>query len=159
MFSASSSFISTMESIHAILNVDLGEDGGKTQTLPLRKYSEAIDKVPDAVCGVTEDQRGFVRPETIDADCDIGAFEFTPGVCIEEGANNRADAFGALRFCAGTKGNNLPQLLANAVMGAVSHFWISLLVAIISFRRIGMKLKSSTSKNFYSDLKLCFRSL
>ncbi|MFQ5936823.1 MAG: CFI-box-CTERM domain-containing protein [Acidiferrobacterales bacterium] len=55
----------------------LTDNGGFTQTRALPAGSPAVDAGNNAACPAT-DQRGVSRP--FNAICDIGAFEFTPGV-------------------------------------------------------------------------------
>jgi uncharacterized repeat protein (TIGR01451 family)/CSLREA domain-containing protein len=61
----------------------LANNGGATQTRALLVGSPAIDAgtIPPAppACEAT-DQRGVIRPFPVGGACDIGAFEFTPGV-------------------------------------------------------------------------------
>jgi hypothetical protein len=52
----------------------LQDNGGPTQTHALLPGSVAIDVIPEAMCEVDEDQRGFPR----DSMCDVGAFEVQP---------------------------------------------------------------------------------
>ena len=52
----------------------LQDNGGPTETHALGAGSVAIDQIPEAMCGVDEDQRGFPR----DSMCDVGAFEVQP---------------------------------------------------------------------------------
>lgn len=56
-----------------ILDTNLADNGGDTETHALVSGSPAVDAIPSAVCGVSTDQRGVIRPQG--ADCDIGAFE------------------------------------------------------------------------------------
>jgi hypothetical protein len=62
----------------------LSDNGGLTQTIALLPGSPAIDVIPAAQCtdqnnqALTTDQRGVARPQG--SNCDIGAFEFKPGV-------------------------------------------------------------------------------
>ena len=51
----------------------LGDYGGPTQTHALIPGSNALDRVPAALCTATEDQRGEPRPSG--TGCDSGAFE------------------------------------------------------------------------------------
>jgi hypothetical protein len=51
----------------------LEDDGGPTMTHALLPGSVAIDKIPEADCEVTTDQRGVARPQG--PACDVGAFE------------------------------------------------------------------------------------
>ena len=57
----------------------LQDNGGPTMTHALEAGSEAIDKIPEAACGVDTDQRGKPRPETGGTMCDVGAFEVQGG--------------------------------------------------------------------------------
>ena len=57
----------------------LASNGGPTQTRALSVGSPAIDAGSNAACPAT-DQRGVARPFPAAGICDIGAFEFTPGV-------------------------------------------------------------------------------
>lgn len=57
----------------------LADNGGPTQTRALPSGSPAIDAGSNAACPAT-DQRGVARPYPAGGTCDIGAFEFTPGV-------------------------------------------------------------------------------
>ena len=57
----------------------LADNGGPTQTRALLAGSPAIDNGNNAACPMT-DQRGVMRPYPTGGTCDIGAFEFTPGV-------------------------------------------------------------------------------
>ncbi|MDH3670994.1 MAG: DUF11 domain-containing protein [Gammaproteobacteria bacterium] len=57
----------------------LASNGGPTQTRALSVGSPAIDSGSNATCPTT-DQRGVARPFPVAGICDIGAFEFTPGV-------------------------------------------------------------------------------
>lgn len=52
----------------------LAYNGGSTRTHALLLGSVAIDRIPEEICELTDDQRGVVRPQG--AMCDIGAFEF-----------------------------------------------------------------------------------
>ncbi len=52
----------------------LGNNGGPTQTLALQNGSPAIGVIPIAQCPAT-DQRGYVRPSSGLAACDIGAYQ------------------------------------------------------------------------------------
>ena len=52
----------------------LQDNGGPTETHALGAGSVAIDQIPEAMCEVDEDQRGFPR----DSMCDVGAFEVQP---------------------------------------------------------------------------------
>jgi hypothetical protein len=54
----------------------LRDNGGPTGTHALLPGSAALDRIPEAMCEVDEDQRGVPRPQS-DA-CDVGAFEFEP---------------------------------------------------------------------------------
>ncbi|UCD25257.1 MAG: right-handed parallel beta-helix repeat-containing protein [Gemmatimonadota bacterium] len=57
----------------------LADNGGPTMTHALGAGSiAAIDKIPEAECGVETDQRGQPRPETGGTMCDVGAFELQP---------------------------------------------------------------------------------
>jgi hypothetical protein len=56
----------------------LEDNGGPTMTHALLPGSVAIDKIPEADCEVTTDQRGQPRPETGGTMCDVGAFEVQP---------------------------------------------------------------------------------
>ncbi|MDY7080299.1 MAG: right-handed parallel beta-helix repeat-containing protein [Chloroflexota bacterium] len=56
-----------------ILDTNLADNGGDTETHALVSGSPAVDAIPSAVCGVSTDQRGVSRPQG--TDCDIGAFE------------------------------------------------------------------------------------
>jgi hypothetical protein len=57
----------------------LADNGGPTMTHALGAGSTAaIDKIPEAECGVETDQRGQPRPETGGTMCDVGAFELQP---------------------------------------------------------------------------------
>ncbi|MEE9597836.1 MAG: CFI-box-CTERM domain-containing protein [Acidiferrobacterales bacterium] len=58
---------------------NLASNGGPTQTRALSVGSPAIDAGSNAACPAT-DQRGVARPFPAVGICDIGAFEFTPGV-------------------------------------------------------------------------------
>lgn len=53
----------------------LGDHGGPTFTHPLREGSVAVDVIPEALCGLSLDQRGEPRPESSGSACDAGAFE------------------------------------------------------------------------------------
>jgi CSLREA domain-containing protein len=61
----------------------LADNGGPTQTIALEQDSPAIDAIPLADCTdqatppqrITNDQRGFLRPDDREAFCDIGAYE------------------------------------------------------------------------------------
>jgi predicted outer membrane repeat protein len=53
----------------------LGNYGGLTATRPPAPDSEALDHIPTASCGATEDQRGVARPQA--GGCDSGAVEGT----------------------------------------------------------------------------------
>jgi uncharacterized repeat protein (TIGR01451 family)/CSLREA domain-containing protein len=55
----------------------LADNGGPTQTRALLTGSPAIDAGNNATCAL-KDQRGVTRPHG--SSCDIGAFEYTPGV-------------------------------------------------------------------------------
>jgi hypothetical protein len=57
----------------------LADNGGPTLTHALLPGSIAIDRIPEAECRATEDQRGEPRPETGGTLCDVGAFELTQG--------------------------------------------------------------------------------
>lgn len=57
----------------------LASNGGATQTRALSTGSPAIDTGNNATCPPA-DQRGVARPFPAAGVCDIGAFEFTPGV-------------------------------------------------------------------------------
>jgi CSLREA domain-containing protein/uncharacterized repeat protein (TIGR01451 family) len=57
----------------------LADNGGATQTRALLAGSPAIDAGNNAACPAT-DQRGVMRPYPTGGTCDIGAYEFTPGV-------------------------------------------------------------------------------
>ncbi len=59
----------------------LADNGGSTQTRALLAGSPAIDAGNNAACPET-DQRGVARPFPSGGSCDIGAFEFTPGVDV-----------------------------------------------------------------------------
>jgi hypothetical protein len=61
----------------------LQANGGPTETHEpggggLGVGSDAIDRIPQADCGVTTDQRGAPRPETGGTMCDVGSFERQP---------------------------------------------------------------------------------
>ncbi|MCZ6733432.1 MAG: CSLREA domain-containing protein [Gammaproteobacteria bacterium] len=58
---------------------NLASNGGPTQTRALSMASPAIDAGNNGTCEMT-DQRGVARPSPVGGVCDIGAFEFTPGV-------------------------------------------------------------------------------
>lgn len=61
----------------------LASNGGSTQTRALLVGSPAIDagSIPPALPACEAiDQRGVIRPFPVGGACDIGAFEFTPGV-------------------------------------------------------------------------------
>ncbi|MFQ6023624.1 MAG: CFI-box-CTERM domain-containing protein [Acidiferrobacterales bacterium] len=61
----------------------LASNGGPTQTRALSVGSPAIDAGSNAAClalAMATDQRGVARPFPAAGFCDIGAFEFTPGV-------------------------------------------------------------------------------
>jgi hypothetical protein len=66
----------------AALNLGpLQDNDGPTMTHALQTVpvgSAAIDKIPEADCGVSTDQRGEPRPESGGDACDIGAFERQP---------------------------------------------------------------------------------
>jgi hypothetical protein len=61
----------------------LANNGGPTQTIALQSGSPAIDAIPVADCTdqasppnlITDDQRGFPRPDAGERVCDIGAYE------------------------------------------------------------------------------------
>jgi CSLREA domain-containing protein len=61
----------------------VADNGGPTQTVALQEGSPAIDAIPLADCTdeavppqrITNDQRGFLRPDDQEAFCDIGAYE------------------------------------------------------------------------------------
>jgi len=63
-----------------ILDTNLADNGGATQTHALVAGSPGIDAIPSAFCSVPTDQRGISRPQG--EDCDIGAFE------LEQAADN-----------------------------------------------------------------------
>jgi len=55
---------------------ELADNGGPTMThalLTVPVVSAAINQIPEAMCEVTEDQRGVARPQG--PACDVGAFE------------------------------------------------------------------------------------
>jgi hypothetical protein len=54
----------------------LQDYGGPTETHALLPGSVAIDRIPGAMCVVSEDQRGEPRPGG--TMCDVGAFEVQP---------------------------------------------------------------------------------
>jgi len=54
----------------------LQDNGGPTETHVLEPGSVAIDRIPEADCGVATDQRGLPRPGG--TMCDVGAFEVQP---------------------------------------------------------------------------------
>jgi hypothetical protein len=54
----------------------LADNGGPTMTHALGAGSIAIDRIPEAECRATEDQRGEPRPAG--SGCDVGAFEVQP---------------------------------------------------------------------------------
>lgn len=58
----------------------LQDNGGPTWTHALLTGSPAIDAIPNGVCKVIIDQRGFLRPQG--NGCDIGAYEAEPGFVI-----------------------------------------------------------------------------
>ena len=60
--------------LSAILS-PLTDNGGPTKTHALVPVSPAIDLDADCSSGLTEDQRGYPRPETEGTGCDAGAFE------------------------------------------------------------------------------------
>jgi len=53
----------------------LADNGGNTWTHALLSGSPALDAVPAASCTVATDQRGVTRPQPLNGDCDIGAYE------------------------------------------------------------------------------------
>jgi hypothetical protein len=58
----------------------LGANGGPTPTMALAAGSPAVD-VPGSSCSAT-DQRGVPRPQPPGGACDIGAYEYAPGVVV-----------------------------------------------------------------------------
>jgi hypothetical protein len=54
---------------------ELADNGGPTLTHALELGSVAIDRIPEAMCGVDEDQRGEPRPARREPKCDVGSFE------------------------------------------------------------------------------------
>ena len=58
---------------------ELAENGGPTLTHALDLSSVAIDRIPEAMCAVDEDQRGEPRPAGPEPNrCDVGSFELQP---------------------------------------------------------------------------------
>jgi uncharacterized repeat protein (TIGR01451 family) len=64
------------DSLTAILDTTLSDNGGPTPTHLLEPGSPAVDAVPAAACATSTDQRGVSRPQG--SACDIGAFEAVP---------------------------------------------------------------------------------
>ena len=64
----------------------LQDNGGSSWTHALLPGSPAIDRIPfntnSCGTGITTDQRGWVRPWPTGGQCDIGAYEVHPAVCI-----------------------------------------------------------------------------
>ncbi len=60
----------------------LSNNGGPTQTIPLLPNSAAIGAIPPGTNGcattVASDQRGIARPESVNGNCSIGAYEYVP---------------------------------------------------------------------------------
>jgi hypothetical protein len=58
---------------------ELADNGGPTLTHALELSSVAIDRIPEAMCEVDEDQRGEPRPAGPEPKrCDVGSFEVQP---------------------------------------------------------------------------------
>lgn len=55
----------------------LSLNGGTTNNIPLLPSSPLIDIAPDCA-GLTDDQRGVLRPQLPTGDCDPGSYEFDP---------------------------------------------------------------------------------
>ena len=71
-------------SLEAILNTNLANNGGQTLTHALVEHSPAVDAVTDGTCPPpATDQRNVKRPQDGNGDgaaiCDIGSFERRPG--------------------------------------------------------------------------------
>ena len=83
----------------------LGTNGGPTETIALHEGSPAIDAIPFADCTdqaspphrMNTDQRGMQRPDSVESDCDIGAYEFQNAFVGQSGrADCRRDSVSAL---------------------------------------------------------------
>ena len=75
----------------------LTNNGGPTQTIPLRTGSPAIGGVPHANCTLTTDGRGLPRPAS--GACAIGAFEPQNNTAYTVGNLNDSDSAGTLAAC------------------------------------------------------------
>jgi hypothetical protein len=58
------------------------QDNGSPDTHALLQGSPAINAIPNAACGVSEDERKVARPQG--SGCDIGAFEATPATAVDD---------------------------------------------------------------------------
>jgi CSLREA domain-containing protein len=58
------------------------QDNGSPDTHALLQGSPAINAIPNAACGVSEDERQVSRPQG--GACDIGAFEATPATAVND---------------------------------------------------------------------------
>lgn len=103
--------------------LDLADNGGTTQTHALQTGSSAIDAVACAD-GVSEDQRGEVRPEG--ALCDIGAYEGAAGPIITTttttapGGSTTSTTVGGATTSTSTGGASGPSTTGSAVAGTGS---------------------------------------
>jgi Tol biopolymer transport system component len=76
----------------------LKENGGFNHTVALLAGSPAINAIPFADCtdindnSLTEDQRGFIRPDLPGGNCDIGAFEYDSNDNDADGIPNDVDS-------------------------------------------------------------------
>ncbi|MDQ3565686.1 MAG: hypothetical protein M3436_16765 [Pseudomonadota bacterium] len=105
-FSPGSTDLVPSESLGAILNATLANNGGPTRTHALAAGSPAIDASPDDADCAPTDQRGVRRPQR--AACDIGAFEVSrQSPCDTASPTHGCTVNGVPnRVCRGTSGKD-----------------------------------------------------
>jgi hypothetical protein len=108
----------------------LANNGGPTQTIAPQSGSPAIDAIPVSDCTdqasppnlITDDQRGFPRPDAGERVCDIGAYEFEsfagqPGArsCQTTSVAVLTEQFGSLDAAASALGFSSVNALQSAI--------------------------------------------
>jgi hypothetical protein len=113
--------------VDARIAVEVSNQGGQTDVLPINQGSPAIDLVNPCVLPV--DQRFEVRVADVDTDaCDAGAYELTPlsagggGATIESGTSTSADGSASFTFSSSAPGATFECRLDGPAQADVGTF-------------------------------------